>query len=293
MQRITIMLLLCCASMTLAGDDLLRRWYMARKNVPVAGGGGAPVDPYASTERVLCHFEQVDVPFANRSPDTGLFATNHANYNDTLFSEPLWTSLCPSPTNNGYSFSLNDNLLWSSSPTYGTTINSYTNDTTGSYSVWVNADKYDNYDTILCGTDAGAGFVSGIKLDVVSGKYRLLLQTDNTMQWTLTSAANAATGVWTHVAVAQNGTTPVLYVNGVAQAVTTNTSTDLNDWWLDIFTASAPVTWLELGDRPVVSGNGFDGKMDEFRVSTNFTAAYFLALYNNTNPTNRIWSQTP
>ena len=94
-----------------------------------------------------------------------------------------------------------------------------------------------------------------------------------------TTDGSVSPSVWTHVAVVQNGTAPVLYVNGVADTTWIG-EVDKTLWHAGLTNADNGRIGIENYDsRGEV--NGFAGSVDDVRVyQTALSAADVLALYN-------------
>jgi len=87
-----------------------------------------------------------------------------------------------------------------------------------------------------------------------------------TAQWQVdTDNVVFSDDTWTHVALVQNGTLPVLYIDGIAVAQTVSTTTDTTIWFNDL-------TGLDngrIGDRNVDNGgetNHFNGIVDKVKI---------------------------
>lgn len=99
-------------------------------------------------------------------------------------------------------------------------------------------------------------------------------------QWTLdTDAAAFSDDTWTHIALVQDGVSPVLYINGVAVAQTFSTSTDKTAWFSDL----SGLDNGRIGDRSVDGGgetNHFNGTIDDVRFyNVALSAANILSIY--------------
>lgn len=106
------------------------------------------------------------------------------------------------------------------------------NDTVGTITAWVNPANKTGTFTILGIGDNNA--VEFIDFQIVAGKLGAACTDATTAQFV--SATNSVViepHVWTHVAVVQRaaGNGPEFYVNGVKQASTNSTSTDVNEWF--------------------------------------------------------------
>lgn len=108
------------------------------------------------------------------------------------------------------------------------------NDTVGTYTAWIYVDDATptSANVIL---SAGDNSSTDEFLDLFISSTGLLIVKLNhggTTQFEVReTTASIKARTWTHVAVVQNGTRPILYVNGKPVAMTDTTSTDLTDWY--------------------------------------------------------------
>jgi hypothetical protein len=101
-------------------------------------------------------------------------------------------------------------------------------------------------------------------------------------QWVLdTDSAVFSDGVWSHVAIVQNGTEIIIYANGVLAASTYITTTDKTVWFSDL----SLIDNGRIGDISFNSGGEesfFSGEIDEVALfDTALTAAQITELYNS------------
>jgi len=101
------------------------------------------------------------------------------------------------------------------------------------------------------------------------------------IRWSLrTDGAAFADDTWAHIAVVQDGVSPVLYINGVAVAQTFLTSTDKAEWFNDIPS-------IDNGRMAALKFNGgveqdlFNGNIDEVSLwDDELSAAEILEIHN-------------
>ena len=106
------------------------------------------------------------------------------------------------------------------------------NDTVGTYTAWIYLDSLIGTKTILSAGDNNAAteFVE-FKLNS-SGKLGIKLFHASAVQFIVEQTAVTLKGkTWHHVAIVQNGVQPVLYIDGLAVAITNTTATDLTFWY--------------------------------------------------------------
>jgi hypothetical protein len=107
------------------------------------------------------------------------------------------------------------------------------------------------------------------------GKVRALTVDAGTTQWVVeTDSAIWANGesTWKHIVLVQNGTAPIIYVDGVAPAQTFSTSTDKTTWFSDL----AGVDNARIGCRNYNSaGNStiYNGSIDDVRIYSDALSA--------------------
>jgi hypothetical protein len=106
------------------------------------------------------------------------------------------------------------------------------NDTTGTYSAWI---YFDNLTANMIFISAGDNDSANEYLEFTkstTGKLKIALKQGGVIQFSvIQTTASISAKTWTHVAFVQNGTQPAIYVNGVAQATTNTTATDLTVWY--------------------------------------------------------------
>ena len=105
-------------------------------------------------------------------------------------------------------------------------------DTVGTYSAWIFLDNV-NGDRVIFSAGDNDNTNEYLKLlTTTNGVLQVTLRHAGATQFNIISAADTIPSKkWTHVAVVQNGTQPVLYVNGIAIDATNSTSTDLTMWY--------------------------------------------------------------
>ena len=112
-------------------------------------------------------------------------------------------------------------------------ISSLSSATTGTIMAWVKPVSGTTEEYILNFGDANANELIGFK---VMGDGDLLVQENigGTGQWQVrTDSAAFSSGVWTHIVLTQDGTEPVLYIDGIAVAQTVTETTDKTVWFDD------------------------------------------------------------
>ena len=111
-------------------------------------------------------------------------------------------------------------------------------DTVGTFTAWVMPEAKDaTYTIIAAGDNNGDEFID---FSIVSGLLHLEISDAATTRLDIESDdVVVEPHVWTHVAVVQDGTQPVFYVNGVLIAATNDVSDDLTSWFDQMSTLDA------------------------------------------------------
>lgn len=152
------------------------------------------------------------------------------------------------------------------------------NDTRGTVALWIKIAANDNDEhlvfTISRDVD-GTRTEFFISIDMRSTAVDQLdvrLRLDGTDQWsnqTLDNSLDAHVGNWLHVAVVQDGISPVIYFNGASQLPFFNPDTDKTKWFKAILTdATSPADTANFG---LLETNGSDvvpfaGHFDDVRI---------------------------
>ena len=142
-------------------------------------------------------------------------------------------------------------------------------DTSGTVEMWVRPDD---------GEPASAGLIFAIGDTNANETFSIYNRTNGTLQFYLTDAGTAqwdlrsssavwadGESTWKHIVLTQNGTEPVLYVNGSAVTQSFTTSTDKTVWLSDL----SGLDNIRIGCRNYNSGGNtsfFSGKIDDVRI---------------------------
>lgn len=156
------------------------------------------------------------------------------------------------------------------------TMSSMSDDANGTFAFWVKPNATDTH-PIFSGYDEPGGG-NGILVRILGSNFPGVAVTKgsaNTLEFRASSAVT--TGAWNHIAITQNGTAPVMYVNGSLSTVVYTDSTDKTTWF------SASGTAIDTGR---IGDDGFgkfiDGDLDDFRYySKALTAAEIESIYNS------------
>ncbi len=106
------------------------------------------------------------------------------------------------------------------------------NDTVGTYSFWFMPDNITGtYGLIACG-DAIGGAAETLLIQQAADDIRIYCRRQAGAGFDIiTTNAALVTNEWVHVAVVQNGTRPIIYINGLAVAMTDTVGTVLAEWF--------------------------------------------------------------
>lgn len=157
--------------------------------------------------------------------------------------------------------------------------------TTGTIAMWVKpVDATPATNQFLFGfcENLGAAIDSVSFANTTAGKLNAFCQIGGSVQWTLeTDSAVFSDNTWTHIAITQNGTAPVLYVNATAVAQTFTTSTDKTTWFNGLV-----LDFMTIGCfRRSTNSLFFNGNVDEFHYwNSALTASEITAIYNSGTP---------
>lgn len=159
------------------------------------------------------------------------------------------------------------------------------NDTVGTITAWINTGDNTSTGAIVCFNDANV--VEFLELKLVAGKIAAA-DTDGTVaQWaTATTAQVIKPHIWYHVALVHDGQRPHIYLNGVKQALTDSTTTDLTEWLAGL--DGIDKGWIgasSIGGAGAV-GEEFVGAISDVKYyNTALTDAQILADYKGTHLT--------
>jgi len=160
-----------------------------------------------------------------------------------------------------------------------TIVGDLASDTVGTWVAWIKTDDASTTQEIISFGDTNAD--TRIQFDIDgAGLLRALAGSAGVTQWAVdTDATQLVNGVWTMVGIVQDGTEPILYVNGTAPAQTFSTSTDKTVWHNDLGGLDngriGCGNWNNGGNATF-----FDGEMREAIIfDTNLTSLEMALLY--------------
>jgi len=105
------------------------------------------------------------------------------------------------------------------------------NDTVGTYTAWIYAD---NVSGIKCFLSAGDNDSANefFEAFLEDNKVNVKLYQGGAIQWQhYTPIGRVSARTWTHIAIVQDGTSPLTYVNGVLATTVFSTATDKTMWY--------------------------------------------------------------
>jgi hypothetical protein len=182
---------------------------------------------------------------------------------------------------NGISKAINiDNVLTALSST-----------TVGTISFWIKPvnSTPTGYENAIFFGDTNADTDLLLNIYATTGVLQIRCRETGTNYWSLrTDSAPFSSGVWAHVALVQDGVTPIVYINGVAVAQTFHHTADKTKWFNDI-------SGLDNGRIGCANVNNLgdiaflDGNIDEVLfVNRALTALEVSDIYNSGAPKNEV-----
>jgi len=201
----------------------------------------------------------------------GSIADNSGNYNNgTLGGTPFWQNSKKGKT-----------LNFDGSTDYidiDTAVGDLASDTVGTWTAWIKTTDATTTQEIISFGDTDAD--TRIQFDINNSLLRALIGETGTTQWAVdTDNAVFVNGEWIHIALVQDGTEPILYVNGVAVAQTFSTSTDKTYWFNDLGGLDngriGCGNWNNGGNATFLGGNVLEAMI----LDTNLTGQEVSQLY--------------
>ena len=106
------------------------------------------------------------------------------------------------------------------------------NDTVGTYSAWIYADNIATTTITILSAGDNDNTNETLQFYIEAGRLRIRITHGGATQFTVAEAvASMSSKKWYHVAVVQNGTQPVLYIDGEILTTTNLAATDLTYWY--------------------------------------------------------------
>lgn len=159
---------------------------------------------------------------------------------------------------------------------YQKTSNKFTG-TSGSIAGWFNFDVDNSNQVVVSGGDEGGGDLFALR--VSTDNHIEILTTVSASTDLVHGDTNIVVDTWFHTVVTSNGSTWVLYLNGVAEGLTVEEGSNTGEWWDDVSTIDNST--IAATERVSVITPA-DGTIDEVRIYTNtLTADEVLILYNS------------
>lgn len=167
-----------------------------------------------------------------------------------------------------------------------TTLGETANDTAGTFAAWVmitNIATFPGVGQIVSYEDAGVAEYVQWRIDNAgpAGRMRAICFDGGVSRWTLnTTNAVVSDNVWSHLALVQDGTSPVVYANGLQVPQTFTALSDKTMW----FSRMTGVDRARIGS--MTAAQFFDGNIDDVRVySRALTSNEVFTIYNTTKGT--------
>jgi len=157
------------------------------------------------------------------------------------------------------------------------------NDTVGTYTAWIYMDAVGSLMSILSAGDNNAT-TQVFTIDVAAtGELKTGLVVGGTVQFIITeTTASMSARKWHHIAVVQNGTQPILYIDGSAVAITNTTALDMTAWYDELSAVDKFAIGIKESNATHTQDfNGAIGQVKYWNVALNNTD--ILAEYNATS----------
>ena len=169
------------------------------------------------------------------------------------------------------------------------------NDTQGTWMAWVKPDDGHPTNTSYLISFGDTNINEELALRLQTSGYILALAKKNTVnQWVLTTDnmifTDGGSQPWTHIALVQNSTSPIIYINGIAVAQTESYGTDITAWNSDFSGIDNSLIGALLTTNSVIA-EYFDGSISNVKIYNRaLSAAEILDIYDDYNPVIKIGS---
>jgi len=148
-----------------------------------------------------------------------------------------------------------------------TIVSTIENDTSGTVTAWINPTSIAASQRVFAISNSGANTRLDIFVALSTGVVTVELVEAGLTSWTIDSTGVIAVDVWTHIAVVQDGTSPVIYINGVADT-NINNSNNITHWLNNLIILNSG----RIGNR-IYNGTGeqdnFSGRIEDVRYYQN------------------------
>ena len=155
-------------------------------------------------------------------------------------------------------------------------------DTVGTYTAWIYVNDIAGNETILSAGDNNS-VDQRMAWKVFTGKLLIELWVGGVKQFDIFETIGSIPArTWTHVAVVQNGTQPILYVNGKVATITNGTTTDLTAWYDEL--TNVDKFAIGVTESNATHLNDFRGAIGQVKYwDSALSAPDILAEYNATS----------
>lgn len=155
------------------------------------------------------------------------------------------------------------------------------NDTKGTITAWIMIPNYTPANALTIFGAGNSAAVEYMHFSVTTARKLQFIAVDtgpSTRVDVSTSNVCITPHKWHHVALVQDGTTPHIYVDGVEQALTYATATEMSQWFDDLDTINKG----DIGTAVSIAGAGaltqeFAGYISDFKIWSGTTAAKALS----------------
>ena len=160
--------------------------------------------------------------------------------------------------------------------------------TTGTWSAWVKPVDATpaNYVVFISFGNGDSTVLLQLSIDITTGLFSGFGLNGGVTKWQVRcSSAPFSDNIWTHIALVQDGVSPVLYVNGIAPAQTFPTSIDKTIWFNNLVLNNGRIGCRFYSVAEADGALPLNGNIDEVGFfNRNLSAAQITELYNNGKP---------
>jgi hypothetical protein len=277
---------------------------LTSNNDPVSTTGKINNTTIATIESSLVDWWKLNEPSGNRSGELGHTLTDNNTVGSavgkiqeevTQDGDSVYTVIDKSGTNNNaLQTTVTNQPTWTNAKELdfdGSTdflnldavLNDVSSDTQGTWAVWVKpADITPSSNMCILSMQEDTQVTNfDIRIQNTSGKFTTYARDRSANKFLVETDSNPFTlNEWTHVAIVQDGVSPVLYVDGVAVAQTTTINTDTT-YWNNSFT-SLDNARIGMSEYNSATQFYFNGSIGEVVITSEaLTSGQISDLYNS------------
>mgnify|MGYP001561239894 CR=1 FL=1 len=158
------------------------------------------------------------------------------------------------------------------------TVTSMSDDSVGSLSFWFNADVLDDDDYMFSISNPTTSTNNYFKIGFTGAGSALPITIDfranGSQAWIAKTLGTVSTNSWHHLAVVQNGVSPILYLDGSSSTNLTD-STNITKWFAEM--TSVDNGYLAATKINSTVAQFFDGRLDDFRYYSSALNSFQIA----------------